>query len=204
MLDAARAEREALERNRVGDYDGARKAIEEAVARIREYAGDDLELRKLLKNLQDKAVFYVRDLDPMESKSLHSLSNQTLSGRVLDYARQKALQMAQSASGSVIVPSEWDVETAIEATLKRIAASDPAMSDLDASGLAALLSHTDKRGCLLDPSVTGEGNVGLGFEAATLCRGCHRVLTDAGIPSARIAQIVEALRLLATPSGVVH
>jgi Ca-activated chloride channel homolog len=81
QLEAARAERDALERNRIGDYDGAQRAIEDAMARIREYAGDDFELRRLLSRLQDKAGFYRQDLDPVESKTLHSLSSQTLRGR---------------------------------------------------------------------------------------------------------------------------
>jgi hypothetical protein len=46
--------------------------------------------------------------------------------------------------------------------------------------------------------------VEMGFEAPGLCRGCQRALNEAAIAPARIAEIVEALRLLATPSGVVH
>ena len=209
-LDAARAERDALERNRMGDYDGARKAIEDVIARIREYAGDDLELRRLVSSLQEKAVLYGRAIEPIASKTLHSISSWTLRGRLLEMARQKALQLAAPPSGSsgtpnsLIVPSEWDVETAVEEALKKAAAATPALSDLDASALASSLSHADVRGCLLDPSVTKEGAVELQFEAPNLCRGCQRALDEAGLPSARISEIVEALRLLGTPSGVVH
>jgi Ca-activated chloride channel family protein len=208
-LDAARAERDALERNGIGDFAGARNAIELAISRILEYAGDDLELRKVLSGLQDKAVLYARAIEPIASKTLHSISSQTLSGRMLEYARRRALQQAaeqgaSSASGCLIVPSEWDVETAVEEALKRIAAATPALADLDASGLARCLSHADNRGCLLDPAVTREGTVELLFEAPGLCRGCHRKLGEAGVPNARITEIVEALRLLSAASGVVH
>ena len=49
---AARARQEAVGRNRSGDFDGARHAVEATARRIRGYAGRDAELRAILAELE--------------------------------------------------------------------------------------------------------------------------------------------------------
>ena len=198
-LDAARAERDALERNKRGDYAGARQVMAAAVDRIRQYAGDDGEIGKLLDDLRQKAHLYESALDSISSKTLYSTSSGTLRGRW-----PRPAQTSPSASNSLIVPSEWDIQTAVAEALRKIASANASLSSLDVSALAPPLSHLAKRGCLLDPSVTADGYVELHFQSPDLCRNCRRALEAAGLQSTRIAQIAEALRLLGTPSGVVH
>ena len=82
-LDAARAERDALEKNRNGDYEGARKAMEACLIRIREYAGEDDELQKLMAALRSKALRYGRSMDKISSKHLYATSSLALRGRLI-------------------------------------------------------------------------------------------------------------------------
>ena len=57
-LYAARASREALEHNRDGDYDGARRILSACQRKIREYAGDDPKLLAIIADLESKKVVY--------------------------------------------------------------------------------------------------------------------------------------------------
>jgi Ca-activated chloride channel homolog len=198
-LDAARAERDALECNRRGDYAGAQRVIEACLARIREYAGGDPEIDAIASDFERKAFRYDRSMDSITSKTIHSTSSGILRGRW-----PRPSQSSPSASNSLIVPSEWDIQTAVGEALRKIASANPSLSSLDVTALAPPLSHLAKRGCLLDPSVTPDGDVELHFQSPDLCRNCRRALEAAGLQSTRIAQIAEALRLLGAPSGVVH
>ena len=80
-LDAARAERDALERNRRGDFAGAREVIDACRVRIRKYAGGDPEIAAIAYDLERKASRYDRPMDSIASKTLHSNSSGTLRGR---------------------------------------------------------------------------------------------------------------------------
>ncbi len=53
---AARAREEAAERNRAGDLDQAQRALRATARRIREYAGNDLELGALVDELEDESA----------------------------------------------------------------------------------------------------------------------------------------------------
>ena len=53
---AARARQEAVARNRKGDFEGARRAILSTARRIREYAGHDPELRRILAELEQEGT----------------------------------------------------------------------------------------------------------------------------------------------------
>lgn len=197
---AARAEREALERNRKGDYDGARKAIEACLERIAKYAGDDSELRALVADLREKAARYGRAMDSISSKSSYSLSSQTLKGRVL-----KKLHRQMGASQRSLVPTEWDAQEAVRQVLSKIAIVHPSLAKgLDVVRLAEQLAHLDARGCLLDATQDSAGDLSLRLEAPGLCPQCRARLEAEGVPRERIEELVEALRLLGAPSGVVH
>jgi Ca-activated chloride channel family protein len=78
---AARAERDALERNRERDFRRAGEILQRCARRIEGYAGDDAELRALVADLRAKAIQYGRDMDPVTRKSRHSFSSSTLKGR---------------------------------------------------------------------------------------------------------------------------
>jgi Ca-activated chloride channel family protein len=78
-LQAARAERDALERNRARDFVAAHGIIAHCVDHIRGYAGDDPEILAVLEDLQQKADRYGRDLDGLTRKTLHYTSSLALS-----------------------------------------------------------------------------------------------------------------------------
>ena len=70
-LYAAKAERDALERNRAGDFHGARAVVERCIRRIEGYAGDDREILGVLEDLKGKIARYGRDMDGLTRKTLH-------------------------------------------------------------------------------------------------------------------------------------
>jgi len=80
-LFAAQAAREALARNRSGDFDGARDAIERCAQRIREYAGDDPVLLAVLQDLELKKHELARKMDMIAQKRSHYASRSSLKGR---------------------------------------------------------------------------------------------------------------------------
>jgi Ca-activated chloride channel family protein len=187
-LDAARAERDALELNRKGDYRGARHAIDAGLARIREYAGSDPEIQAILADLEKKRPRYAQSMDPMASKSHHSLSSGTLHGRIRTY-----------------IPSDWDIQAAIAQVLERVAAATPdLLKGLDLKTLSEHLVHTNNHSCLMDASFDGTSGVELHLRAQALCKQCRTAFESAGLPEDGLARLVEALRLLGAPSGVVH
>lgn len=54
-LSAAKARREAVQLNKAGDYRRATTALKGAAGRVREYAGDDAELNRLVLALEEEA-----------------------------------------------------------------------------------------------------------------------------------------------------
>ena len=188
-LDAARAERDALERNRRTDYAGAREAIEACLARIREYAGGDSEIGAIASDLERKASRYDRSMDSITSKTLHSTSSGILRGR----------------SSRSYIPSDWDIQAAIAQVLERVAAATPELlKGLDIRTLSEHLVHINRHNCLMDASLSGTSNVELRLQAPTLCQQCRDAFEAAGVPRNDLSRLVEALRLLGAPSGVVH
>ncbi len=59
-LYGARAERDALERNRAHDFAAARKILERCIERIRRYAGDDPEILAVAESLGGRSLATVR------------------------------------------------------------------------------------------------------------------------------------------------
>ena len=60
---AARARRDALELNRRGDYNGARRLLERVAKRIESYAGASLELQALARSVRAEAQEFERPMD---------------------------------------------------------------------------------------------------------------------------------------------
>lgn len=200
VLYAARAERDALELNRKGHFDAARQAIETCLARVRAYAGDDPELQELVASLARKAKRVGQNMDRMASKTMHSLSSMTLKGRLA-----RKLQSSPSASQRSLVPSEWDAQAAVAQVLTRLAiAHTGLLKGHDPTRLATELAHLDTRGCLLDLSQGSHGEVEVRLQAPDLCRQCRTKLESAGLPPEQVQRLVDALRALGAPSGVVH
>jgi len=205
-LFVARAERDALERNRRGDYKGAREVIEACAARIRGYAGDDAELQSLVAKLEERAAMLDRPIPSLTSKALYSASSLTLKSRVV---RAQRIAAESRARGST-VPTEWDVREAVVRALQELARVAPEVLrsiDLTAIDIHAPLgpaTHVDPRGCLLDVSRSASGRFELRLEAPGLCPSCRSAVLAAGVASDDLQRIVLALRMLGTPSGVVH
>jgi hypothetical protein len=101
--------------------------------------------------------------------------------------------------------SATSVESLLERLIGKLAAAYPELcGGLDMDGLPAQLAHVEVRGCLFDPSRNAADAVELRLQAARLCPECRSRLESAGVTPERLQQIVEALRLLAAPSRVVH
>jgi Ca-activated chloride channel family protein len=199
-LVAARAERDALECNRRGDYAGARQRLRACVVDLDAYARRDPEILAIARRLEELVGAYGDAMDSIASKTLHSLSSQTLSGRVPRPLRSVAL----GSSGYLVVPSEWDVQAAIQQVLENALAATPGLVLPDVAGLAKALVHLDVRRCLFDPSQTPTGGVELRLEAAGVCAACRTQLASAGVSGEAMRRLLEALHMLRTPSGVVH
>ena len=188
-LYAARAERDALERNRKQDFTGARQVIERCLARIKQYAGDDPVLFAIVADLQHKAGQFGRDMDKLTSKSLYSMTSRALRGRV-----DSQLAAAQS-----------EIEALLRHALGQLAAADADLvSGLDLDSLPARLAHIERRGCLFDPSRSATDTLELRLKAPDLCPRCRATLESAGVSPDRLQRIVDALRLLGVSGGVVH
>lgn len=70
-LYAARARAEATERNRSGDYQGARQVLEATARRILSYAGNDPELNRLASELLRERERFGAMMDAMALKEQH-------------------------------------------------------------------------------------------------------------------------------------
>jgi Ca-activated chloride channel family protein len=199
-LEAARAERDALECNRRGDYAGARQLVEACRVRIQDYADGDPVLVAIAADLQKKAPWLGGAIDSVSSKTFHSLSSMTLRGRLL-----RMPPPARRRVERTIVPSEWEAHGAVADVLSRVGRAHPGLLPArEVRPLAEKLAHLDERGCLLDLGQDSEGDVEPLLCAPDLCLQCRGRLESAGLAPDGIARIAEALRLLGAPSGVVH
>ena len=85
---AARARQEAVARNRNGDFEGARKAVAGVARRIRKYAGRDVVMRALLRELEAEAEQFNAPMAPAMLKEVHFASanmarSRDMSGRAM-------------------------------------------------------------------------------------------------------------------------
>jgi hypothetical protein len=83
-LFAARARQEAVGRNRSGDYDGARHAVEATARRIRGYAGRDPELRAILADLESQVQELGVPMEEMSRKRMYAQASFVMSSREPD------------------------------------------------------------------------------------------------------------------------
>ena len=126
-LYAARAERDALERNRAGDFEGAAAILRRCAERIERYEGSDEALRGIARGLREKVGLYSRDFDRLLAKFLHYQASSSLKGRYMG-ARIRQTQAQQR--GITILPTAG-VHADLEAVVRALAAADT-------SGLASL------------------------------------------------------------------
>ena len=80
-LFAARARQEAVQRNRNGDYEGARRILDATARRIREYAGHDTILRDVIDELREEQVIYAEPMAEPLRKQAHFASANMLRSR---------------------------------------------------------------------------------------------------------------------------
>jgi Ca-activated chloride channel homolog len=80
-LFAARARQEAVERNRGGDYDGARRVLDATARRIKGYAGHDTVLRELVEELGSEGVTFAAPMAAPRLKAAHFASANVLRSR---------------------------------------------------------------------------------------------------------------------------
>ena len=80
-LYAARARREALELNRMGRYDEATSLLASVRRRIESYAGDDLELLRIVESLRVEFRVYAEPMTPMDRKMRYSEASYVLRNR---------------------------------------------------------------------------------------------------------------------------
>jgi Ca-activated chloride channel homolog len=78
---AARARQEAVGRNRVGDYSGAKRVLDATATRIRGYAGNDPELRELLETLSREEQVFAAPMAEPARKHAHFASSNMLRSR---------------------------------------------------------------------------------------------------------------------------
>lgn len=80
-LFAARARQEAVQRNRVGDYAGARHILDATAARIRGYAGSDPELRSLVDAMVQEQVVFAAPMAEPSRKQMYAASANLMRSR---------------------------------------------------------------------------------------------------------------------------
>jgi Ca-activated chloride channel family protein len=79
---AARARAEATEANRHGDFEAARRVIEATVARIRQYAGNDPDLRRIWQNLErERPQYELAVMSPAMMKGSFYAAEMMVKGR---------------------------------------------------------------------------------------------------------------------------
>lgn len=87
---AARARQEAVRLNRMGDYRGARAVLEKTAGRIRRYAGDDVELRRIAEGLLAEASTFERIMPERSRKVAYAQSAYALQSRAPSGAAMRA------------------------------------------------------------------------------------------------------------------
>lgn len=78
---ASRARQEAVQFNRKGDFDGARRILEGTARRIRRYAVGDPLLRGLVKELESERTAFAAPMAEMRLKEVHFMSGNAARSR---------------------------------------------------------------------------------------------------------------------------
>jgi hypothetical protein len=87
---AERARRDAVERNRAGEFDGAARLLAATRDRILSYAGDDAALHQIAASLQEDRGIYSGVMDAMQLKQAHQLSVSALRMRTSEGKARRA------------------------------------------------------------------------------------------------------------------
>jgi Ca-activated chloride channel family protein len=74
----ARAQREAVELQRRGDYEGAERVIRDVLRRVKGYAGDDAELQAQVRELGEARVAFAAPMPMASLKQAHFMSTNAL------------------------------------------------------------------------------------------------------------------------------
>ncbi len=119
-LYGAKAERDALERNRAGDYAAARKILERCIDRIRRYAGDDPEILAVAEDLRGKVARYGDDMDGLTRKTLHTMSSRSLKERFMEKERRRRRPPAK-----VSLLASHRLAGLLDPVIAHLAAADP-------------------------------------------------------------------------------
>ena len=78
---AARARQEAVQRNRIGDFEGAKRILEATARRIAAYAGNDVVMRDLGGKLEDERIRFSARVPEHALKRAHFASANALRSR---------------------------------------------------------------------------------------------------------------------------
>ncbi|MCG6921883.1 MAG: VWA domain-containing protein [Acidobacteria bacterium] len=118
-LTAARAYQEALERNRAGDYAGARRVIQKTAQDISRYAGDDPATLGTLGTLRLQIDEVAREMDSLARKRGYASASGTLSSRPVLRDRD------DGATRNFVLMPVSGIRSLVDAAVLPLAAADP-------------------------------------------------------------------------------
>ena len=121
-LYAARAERDALEKNRGGDFAAARGILERCIRRIQGYAGDDDAILAVIEDLRGKVAGYGRDMDAFTRKGHYSSSHRFLKERQREEGR-----LRHGPPSRVSLLASQRLAGLLGPVVAHLAAADPAL-----------------------------------------------------------------------------
>ena len=124
FLFAARAGREALAHNRAGHFEAARRELEACLARIRRYAGDDPELRAILRELEEKKEQYSTEMDPIARKFGHYRENLRMKSRPAPGATRR---LPLPRDPKLVVLATGGLDAVVRRALAHVAQAEPAL-----------------------------------------------------------------------------
>ena len=120
-LHAAKTRRHALRLNRDGDFRGAERAIQACARRIRQYAGEDSELRSIAQSLDADSARMGRDMDVMARK--------------MGYSRSTSDLKMRSSSGATIRRKQSDSLIVVPCSRESANAASDAVRAFERAGL---------------------------------------------------------------------
>jgi Ca-activated chloride channel family protein len=146
-LAAARAYREALERNRAGDYAGARRVIQKTAKDIGRYAGDDPVTLGTLGTLKLQIDEVAREMDSLARKRGYASATGTISSRPV--LRDSSAD--EAARNFVLMPVSA-LRSLVDAAVPPLAAADPELfGDMILDGRLSDADEDAEPGAALSP-----------------------------------------------------
>ncbi len=151
-LAAARAYREALERNRAGDYAGARRVIQKTAKDIGRYAGDDPVTLGTLGTLKLQIDEVAREMDSLARKRGYASATGTISSRPV--LRDSSFD---EASRNFVLMPVSALRSLVDAAVPPLAAADPELfGDMILDGRLSDADEEAGPGAVLRPSEEDE------------------------------------------------